>query len=183
MRLKKDENSKPQAAPGPRAGRLDLEQRWKGLDQGLLPVDPTDIRILSMLIENSRQTYSEMAGALGITEATVRRRVKSLVDKGLIIGFTARINFGAIENTVKAFIHLTVAPERLREAVSRLQGHPRVAAIHRVTGQHNLLLVALFVSIAELQDFVDDFLRLDGVSDTEVQIVMGSHKEASWGGP
>jgi Lrp/AsnC family leucine-responsive transcriptional regulator len=163
--------------------RLDLQQRWKGLDPGLLPVDATDIRILSMLVENSRRTYSEMAQALGITEATVRRRVRTLVQKGLILGFTTRINFGAVENTVKAFIHLAVAPDRLREVISKLQGHPRVAAVHRVTGQRNLLLVALFVSIAELQDFVDDFLRLEGVSDTEVQIVMGSHKEAFWGGP
>jgi Lrp/AsnC family leucine-responsive transcriptional regulator len=183
MKPKKDENSKDAGATPPRAGKLDLEQRWKTLDKGLLPVDSTDIRILSMLVENSRHTYSEMADALGITEATVRRRVKALVDRGLIIGFTTRINFGAIENTVKAFIHIAVAPERLREVVSRLQRHPRVAAIHRVTGQRNLLLVALFVSIAELQDFVDDFLRTEGVSDTEVQIVMGSHKEEHWGGP
>lgn len=163
--------------------RLDLGQRWKGLDPKLLPVDATDISILSMLVENSRKSYSEMALALNITEATVRRRVRALVDKGLIIGFTTRINFGAIENTVKAFIHLQVAPDRLREAISKLQGHPRVAAVHRVTGQRNLLLVAIFVSIAELQDFVDNFLRLEGVSDTEVQIVMGSHKDEFWGGP
>jgi len=166
-----------------KAERLDLGQRWKGLDPKLLPVDATDISILSMLVENSRKTFSEMALALSITEATVRRRVRALIDKGLILGFTARINFSAIENTVKAFIHLSVAPDRLREVVSKVHGHPRVAAVHRVTGQRNLLLVALFVSIAELQDFVDNFLRQDGVSDTEVQIVMGSHKEAFWGGP
>ena len=163
--------------------RLDLKQRWKGLDLKLLPVDDTDISILSMLLNNSRETYSDMATALQITEATVRRRVKVLVDKGLIIGFTTRIDFGAIENTVKAFIHLQAAPDRLGEVISRLQGHQRVVALHRVTGQRNLLMVALFISISELQDFVDNFLRLEGVSDTEVQIVMGSHKDEFWGGP
>jgi Lrp/AsnC family leucine-responsive transcriptional regulator len=165
-----------------KTGRMDLQQRWKGLDPKLMPVDATDISILSMLVDNSRMTYSDMAVALSITEATVRRRVRALVDKGLIIGFTTRINFGAIENTVKAFIHLSVAPDRLREVISKVHGHPRVAAVHRVTGQRNLLLVALFISIAELQDFVDNFLRIEGVSDTEVQIVMGSHKEDLWGG-
>jgi Lrp/AsnC family transcriptional regulator for asnA, asnC and gidA len=161
---------------------LDLAERWKGLDPELLPVDATDIAILNMLIRNSRETYSDIAGALGITEATVRRRVRALVDKGLIIGFTTRINFGAVENTVKAFVHLQVAPDRLNDVISGIRAHPRVAAVHRVTGQRNLLLVALFVSIAELQDFVDNFLRMDGISDTEVQIVMVSHKEENWGG-
>jgi len=161
---------------------LDLAERWKGLDPELLPVDATDIRILSILVGNSRRTYSDIAGELGITEATVRRRVKSLLDKGLIIAFTTRINFGAVENTVRAFVHLQVAPDRLQAVISRLREHRRVAAVHRVTGQRNVLIVALFVSLAELQDFVDNFLRMDGISDSEVQIVMGSHKEEHWGG-
>ncbi|MBM4248237.1 MAG: Lrp/AsnC family transcriptional regulator [Euryarchaeota archaeon] len=160
----------------------DLRQRWKGLDPDLLPVDDTDMGILSMLVANSRETYSDMASALHITEATVRRRVRALTDRGLILGFTTRINFAAIENTVRAFIHLSVAPGRLKSVVEHLRAHQRILEVNRVSGQRNILVIARFVSIAELQDFVDDFLRIDGVTDTEVQIVMGSHKEAPWGG-
>lgn len=161
----------------------DLRQRWKGLDPDLLPVDDTDMGILSLLVENSRETFSDMAAKLKTTEATVRRRVRALMDRGLILGFTTRINFAAIENTVRAFIHLSVAPGRLRDVVNQLRAHQRVLEVNRVTGQRNILLIARFVSIAELQAFVDDFLRIDGVTDTEVQIVMGTHKEAPWGGP
>ncbi|MGQ9581979.1 MAG: Lrp/AsnC family transcriptional regulator [Thermoplasmatota archaeon] len=165
-----------------RAAELDLAERWKSLDKRLLPVDRTDIQILSMLVRNSRERNCRIASQLHITEATVRRRVRALREKGLILAFTTIINFAAVESTVKAFIHVQAAAERLREVVARLKQHPRVVALHRVTGHHNLLLVALFVSTTELQDFVDNFLRMEGISDTEVQIVVRSHKEQHWGG-
>jgi DNA-binding Lrp family transcriptional regulator len=165
-----------------RGAHLDLAERWKNLDPKLLPLDETDIEILCILVKNSRETNSNIAQELGITEATVRRRIRALLQKGLILSFTTRINFGAVENTVKAFVHLQVKSERLQEVISQVRNHPRVAAAHRVTGSHNLLLVALFVSMAELQDFVDNFLKIEGISDTEIQIVMSSHKDEAWGG-
>lgn len=161
---------------------LDLAERWKDLDPKLLPIDGTDIAILSILVGNSRETYIKIAERLNITEATVRRRIRALISKGLILGFTTRINFSAVENTVRAFFHLQVASNRLNEVVAKLREHPRVASVHRVTGPHNLLLAAMFVSTDELQDFVDNFLRMEGISDTEIQIVMSSHKEELWGG-
>jgi len=162
--------------------KLDLAERWRDLDPKLLPLDRTDIAILSILVGNSRETYIRIAEQLGITEATVRRRVRALMEKGLILGFTTRVNFSAVESTVRAFVHLQVRPDRMDVVLDGLRRHPRVAAVHRVTGPHNLLLVGLFVSAVELQDFVDDFLRMEGISDTEVQIVMRSHKEELWGG-
>lgn len=165
-----------------RGVELDLAERWRALDRRLLPVDKRDIQILSILVRNARETNSRIAAQLHVTEATVRRRVKALKEKGLILAFTTVINFSAVENTVKSFIHLQVSSDRLREVVQKLRQHPRVTAIHRVTGPHNILLVALFVSTSELQDFVDNFLRMEGVRDTVVQIVMSSHKEQHWGG-
>ena len=161
---------------------LDLAERWKNIDPKLLPLDRMDMAILSILVKNSRETYIKIAGQLGITEATVRRRIRALISKGLILSFTTCINFPAIENTVRAFVHLQVSSERLNDVIARLHHHPRVAAVHRVTGPHNLLLGALFVSTGELQDFVDNFLRMDGISGTEIQIVMNSHKQELWGG-
>jgi len=165
-----------------RAVGLNLADRWKGIDSKILPVDETDIQILSILVRNSRETNSRIAELLSITEATVRRRIRALVSKGLILAFTTRINFSAVENTVRAFMHLEVRADRLTEVVNAIRKHPRVASVHRVTGQHNLLLVALFVSMAELQDFVDNFLRMEGISDTEIQVVMSSYKEELWDG-
>jgi DNA-binding Lrp family transcriptional regulator len=161
---------------------LDISERWKGIDPRRLPLDRTDMAILSILLRNSRESCNRIARQAGVTESTVRRRMRSLVSKGLIQSFTTKINLPAVEGSLKAFVHLSVTPGRLQEVVARMLRHPRVTGIHRVTGPHNLLLSAVFVSTAELQDFTDNFLRIDGITGSEIQIVMGTHKQDDWGG-
>ena len=62
-------------------------------------LDDKDKRILNLLQENSRLSYTEIANELKISEATVRYRVKKLTDAGIISKFTVlldprKIGFG-----------------------------------------------------------------------------------------
>ena len=51
-------------------------------------LDGKNKRILNLLQENSRLSYVRIANELGISEATVRYRVKKLMDVGIISKFT-----------------------------------------------------------------------------------------------
>jgi|GEM_PF-213382 DNA-binding Lrp family transcriptional regulator len=160
----------------------DIYERWKGLDLKLLPIDETDIKILCELLSNARMSNSEIAHKLGITEATVRRRIKNLVEKGIIMKFSIHINYRLIENTVKAYIQVKVSTDKLDEVVRKIVGHNRVVAVYRVTGEYDLLVVSLFVGMDELKEFIDSFLKMDGVKETQTQIVMSALKGVPWTG-
>lgn len=160
----------------------DIFERWKGLDLKLLPIDTKDIRILCELLDNARMSNSEIAQKLSITEATVRRRIRSLVEKGIIMKFSIHINYKLIENTVKAYIQVKVATEKLDEVASRIVDHNRVIAVYRVTGEYDLLVVTLFVGMTELQEFIDSYLKIEGVRETQTQIVMSALKGVPWTG-
>jgi DNA-binding Lrp family transcriptional regulator len=160
----------------------DIYERWKGLDLKLLPIDQTDIKILCELLENARMSNSEIANRLNITEATVRRRIKNLVEKGIIMKFSIHINYKLIENTVKAYIQVKAATDKLDIIVKKILDHNRVVACYRVTGEYDLLVVTLFVGMGELQEFIDTFLKMDGVKETQTQIVMSALKGVPWTG-
>jgi len=160
----------------------DIYERWKGLDLKLLPIDQTDIKILCELLENARMSNSEIANRLSITEATVRRRIKNLVEKGIIMKFSIHINYKLIENTVKAYIQVKAATDKLDIIVKKILDHNRVVACYRVTGEYDLLVVTLFVGMGELQEFIDTFLKMDGVKETQTQIVMSALKGVPWTG-
>src|SRR5512136_2896941 len=130
----------------------EIYERWKGLDLKMLPIDRTDIRILCELLDNARMSNSEIANKLNITEATVRRRIKNLVEKGIIMKFSSHINYKLIENTVKAYIQVKAATDKLDVIVKKILDHNRVVACYRVTGEYDLLVVTLFVGMGELQD-------------------------------
>jgi Lrp/AsnC family transcriptional regulator for asnA, asnC and gidA len=46
-------------------------------------VDTTDIRILEMLQEDGRRSYTAIARELGVSESNVRQRAKRLIRKGI----------------------------------------------------------------------------------------------------
>lgn len=162
--------------------KCDLARRWEGLDLDLLPIDSLDVSILCILRENSRTTNAEIARMLRTSEATIRRRIKDMTKKGIIEGFSTYINYSLIENPVKAYIHLKVRTEKMDSVIKKIKAHDMLIALYRVTGEYDLLCVSLFTSMNGLHEFIDYFLGIDGIIETNTQIVMKAHKGVPWTG-
>ncbi|MFQ6128922.1 MAG: Lrp/AsnC family transcriptional regulator [Thermoplasmata archaeon] len=159
-----------------------LGERWKGLDMKLLPLDEVDVRILEKLRDNARASNIKIARALSISEATVRRRIMNMEKKGIIKGYSVYIDYQLIENPVKAYVHISVSGTHREEIVKRICEHNRAIAVYRVTGEHEVLCVMLFVDMSELQEFLDSYLGMDGIRDVKAQIVMSPYKGVPWTG-
>jgi DNA-binding Lrp family transcriptional regulator len=160
----------------------ELAKRWEGLDLDLLPIDSLDVSILCILRDNSRASNAEIARLLGTSEATIRRRIKGMIDKGIIEGFSTYINYSLIENPVKAYIHLKIRTDLMEEVIHKIKSHEMLLALYRVTGEFDLLCVTLFSSMNGLHEFLDYFLGIDGIIETNTQIVMKAHKGVPWTG-
>ncbi len=161
---------------------MQLAERWKGLDLRLLPIDEVDVRILSKLRENARMSNVKIARDLAISEATVRRRIQALEEKGIIQGYSCYLNYQLIENPVKAYVHLAVDAAHRERVVSRICAHSRAVAVYRVTGDHDVLCVMLFIDMSELHEFLDRHLQMEGILDVQTQIVMSPYKGVPWTG-
>ena len=162
--------------------KWELARRWEGLDLDLLPIDSLDVKILCILREDSRTSNAEIARMLETSEATIRRRIRGMIDKGIIVGFSTFINYALIENPVKAYIHLKVRTERMETVIEKIREHDMLLALYRVTGEYDLLCVTLFNSMDGLHEFIDYFLGIDGIIETNTQIVMKAHKGVPWTG-
>jgi Lrp/AsnC family transcriptional regulator for asnA, asnC and gidA len=162
--------------------KCELARRWEGLDLDLLPIDKLDVSILCALRDNSRASNAEISRMLNTSEATIRRRIKDMMDKGIIAGFSTYINYALIENPVKTYIHLKVRTEKMESVIETLKSHDMMLALYRVTGEYDLLCVTLFSSMNGLHEFLDNFLGIDGIMETNTQIVMKAHKGVPWTG-
>ena len=162
--------------------KSELAKRWEGLDLDLLPIDSLDVSILCILRDDSRISNAEIARLLETSEATIRRRIKGMIEKGIIAGFSTYINYALIENPVKAYIHLKVRTEKMESVVEKIKSHDMMLALYRVTGEYDLLCVTLFSSMGGLHEFLDYFLGIDGIIESNTQIVMKAHKGVPWTG-
>ena len=55
-------------------------------------LDETDQKILRLLIQNARMSYSEIGQQIGISRVAVKMRVQTLEKKGIIEEYTTVIN-------------------------------------------------------------------------------------------
>ena len=157
-----------------------LIERWKSFDKSLLPVDDLDLSILCALRENARITNLELSKKLGVSEATVRRRIKMLEDKGIIKGYSALINCYAVENSIKAFIYLKVDKRYIDKIAGELRDENRLITLYRILGDYDLLCECLFLNMRELQEFEDKKLKRNEILSTVTHVVSKAYKPCEW---
>jgi Lrp/AsnC family transcriptional regulator for asnA, asnC and gidA len=135
-----------------------------------MQLDSIDKRIISILREDSRRTYNEIAMAVGLSESAVRRRVKNLVESGIIKRFTIELG---ISNKTSAITLVSVKPSYDTADVSeRLLSIDGVETVYEITGQYDIACIVSADSIAEINKCIDEIRRIEGVDDTNTVIIL-----------
>ncbi len=141
-----------------------------------MSLDRLDLRIIRSLSQNARKPYSTIAKELEVSDATVRKRVNRLVEEGIIKQFNLLLDYHRIGRIVKAFIGLRVNANKLMNVVGPLQDNPDVQVLYRTTGNVDLFVEVIFKDMEELKLFLEQELNIDGISYTEVTVVIGPYK-------
>jgi Lrp/AsnC family transcriptional regulator for asnA, asnC and gidA len=141
-----------------------------------MSLDRLDLRIIRSLSQNARKPFSTIANELEVSDATVRKRVNRLVDEGIIKQFNLLLDYHRIGRIVKAFIGLRVNANKLMNVVGHLEGNPDVQVLYRTTGNVDLFVEVIFKDMEELKQFLEKELNIDGISYTEVTVVIGPYK-------
>lgn len=132
--------------------------------------DQTDERIISILREDARKPFVEIAKTVNLSEAAVRRRVSNLVKSGAISKFTVETNLGP---QARAISLLSVNPNSPTIEVSaRLKKVRGVDSIFEITGEYDIAVIVSGANIAEINSTVDEIRRLSGIADTNTVVVL-----------
>jgi len=135
-------------------------------------VDETDREIVKILKRNGRATYIDVGKKVGLSEGAVRKRVKALVDSGVIKRFTIKVG---LEEGAEAITLLSVNPSFPTSEISEvLQKLPNVETVYEVTGQYDIAVVISALNITEVNQCVEKIRRVNGVVNTNTMIVLRS---------
>lgn len=157
----------------------------KGLSREDL--DETDRGILAQLREDGRRPNAQIARSLGVSEATVRKRLERLRGSG-VVQIIGLLNPALSELPVDVVIGLNVNPGATVEVGRRLAEMEEVVWVAHVTGRYQLMVEVLLSDNDALIHFVDRALGgLDGVLSAETITVL-SHAKLNYsldlpGGP
>ena len=133
-------------------------------------MDSLDYKLINILQRSFQINASKIAEELGVSPATVRRRLRILINNK-VIGINAVVNPVKIGLSIAVFIALDVVPAKLESAMQELDNHPHVTWIAIVTGRYDLLLAARFSSNEELSVFLKkELAHIGGIVGCETFI-------------
>ena len=126
----------------------------------ILRIDAVDREILTLLLEDGRRTFGDIAGQVGLTAPSVKRRVDRLRASGALEGFTAVVDHGALGWDTEALVELFFRPgTTLDEVAETLRGHPEVAEAWSVTGEADAIARVRTKDNADLERLIIDLQR------------------------
>lgn len=138
-------------------------------------VDAVDRQILSLLVEDGRRTYDDIAGRVALSPPSVKRRVDRLAADGALQGFTAILDHAALGWATEALVELFFAPgTQLEEVAVTLRGYPEVVEAWSVTGEADAIARVRTQSNADLERLIRDLQRDGSVIRTRSQVVMSA---------
>ncbi len=142
-----------------------------------MKLDELDKKILALLMEDGRLSCREMARELGVSPATVAKRLKKLEASGIIKGYTALLDHEKLGYEITVVTAITVSGGVLLEVEREIAKLPNVCAVYDVTGPVDVMVVAKFKSRQELSRFTKSLLAMPNVERTCTYVVLTTIKE------
>ena len=136
-----------------------------------MSVDTLDRAILSVLRDSARAAYVDIAKNVGVTERTVRTRMRRMEEDGVIRGYTVReAGIG-----LTALIRLKVGPgTEIGTLAGEFAGWSGVECVFEISGDADLVAVVHVDDTVALRDLLDKmWLAAPGdISSTQTELVL-----------
>lgn len=130
-------------------------------------MDDTDKRLINALAANARVPVSTLAADLGLARTTVQARIDRLERKGIITGYTLRLNDTATGARIRATVLLQIDPHKQTGIIGRLKANHHVEETFTASGRFDLVLQIAAETMPELDRILDQIGALDGVKSSE----------------
>ena len=139
-------------------------------------IDDLDRQIIDVLQEDGRAPNAVVARAIGVSEGTVRRRLKRLISQS-IIKVAALPSLEALGLRTEALVGIQVDPDKIDSVATGLIALKVVSLVVQATGSFDFFVWVAFPSTAELGAFLTTKLRaIAGIRRTETFVSLSVRK-------
>ena len=141
-------------------------------------LDEMDQKIIRLLIENARISYSDIGEETGISRVAVKARIQALEKRGVIEEYTTIINPQKISGAVSCYFEIETKPKYLAQVTDILYKNDTVTQIYRVTGRDRLHVHAVASSGNELEYFLHNVIdTLPGIISCSCNMILSRIKD------
>lgn len=141
-------------------------------------MDDIDRALVRALRSNARASWAELGRTVGLSGPSVTERVARLEQAGVVTGYHAAVDPGAIGRSVAALVGLHLSDTSDQDAVavslSRLE---EIEDCWFVAGDESFLVKVRVPDVAALEGTLSRLRRIRGVSRTRTTVVLSTKWE------
>lgn len=141
-------------------------------------LDTTDQKILKLLIENARLSYSEISEKVGLSRVAVKMRINAMEERGIIEEYATIINPQKISGAISCYFEIETKPDALDDIIKHLYDNKTVTQIYRITGDCRLHVHAVASCNDEMENFIrNEIDNLKGVVKVSSNVILSRIKD------
>jgi Lrp/AsnC family leucine-responsive transcriptional regulator len=143
-------------------------------------IDDIDLRIVEILQQNARTANAEIARQVGMAPSAILERIRKLEERGVILGYSARVNPEAFGLGLTAYVFVR-ADERAGAPTTaeRMAEFPEVQEVHHVAGEDCFLAKVRVANPRALGELLQKkFGAIDTIRSTRSTIVLDTVKDS-----
>ncbi|MFH1785194.1 MAG: AsnC family transcriptional regulator [Candidatus Micrarchaeota archaeon] len=126
-------------------------------------INQSDLKIIHLLLTDSRITLAKIAKKLGVSQPAVQKRIRRLKSIGIIIGSTIILNQSKI-GWKRALVAINTTKESYRSVLSSVNKLSMVTAVYQTTGPY-AITIELVGPAGVVNGVISHIEKIKGVRD------------------
>ncbi len=133
-----------------------------------------DERLINALLDDGRASLRSLAERLDVSVTTVSNHLSDLEERGVIRGYTPKVDYDELGYDVTAVIQLKVEGSALPEITDRLQGHQQMVSVYEVTGDHDVIAIGKFRDTDAMNEQIKELLVDPDIKESNTSVVLNT---------
>lgn len=144
-----------------------------------LELDKIDHKILQMLLEDGRASFSQIAREVNLTDVAIKKRVEGLKRKGIIDSISANLNFKVLGFENPIFVQIRSELSKNKDLVKKLGTVDSIVELHQVLGEYNLFAKLIVPNLESAEHVINQIGAFDGILDVKTFVVLSELKRSN----
>jgi Lrp/AsnC family leucine-responsive transcriptional regulator len=134
-------------------------------------LDAVDETIIRLLEDEARRPVADLARAVGMSPQSVGERIKRLEDRGVIIGFSVKLDPKRLGLGIGAYVRVRPMMGQLPRVAELIASMPEIVECDRITGEDCFIAKLFVADVEDLERVID---RLLPYAQTNTSVIQSS---------
>ena len=122
-------------------------------------IDEIDNRIVNLLLEDGRMSYSDIADKIGLSRTATKTRIAALERSGIIKGYKAIVDPQAAPEMMTFIVNIETKPECFDECKQLFVDSKETITLVQTTGNCRMLAVCVSPDVKTMRNFVNKIYK------------------------